>query len=256
MKLDRLLKIARKILLALRYRRHIAALLQHGVLAGIEHRSVFSPDLCSIVDIGANRGQFALAARAVVPRATIISFEPQERPAGVYQAVFADDVLTTLHQVAIGPSVETKRMHVSARDDSSSLLAISEIQRDNFPGTEEVGTTEVMMAPLDHYLSRSMLTRPALLKLDVQGFEYEALLGCESLLDCFDQIYCECSFVELYQGQRMASEIIDWLLSRGFELCGLYNLLFDKDGRTLQADCLFRHRAQSLQAAVPKKWPS
>jgi FkbM family methyltransferase len=135
-------------------------------------------------------------------------------PAAVYRAVFADDVLATLHQVAIGPSIETRRMYVSARDDSSSVLAISETQRDNFPGCEEIGTTEVMMAPLDHYLSRSMLIRPALLKLDVEGFEYGALF-----------------------------------------LRGLYNLLFDKDGRTLQADCLFRRRARSLQAyaAGPRK---
>lgn len=131
-------------------------------------------------------------------------------------------------------------MHISHRDDSSSLLSISSVQTAMFPGTEEIATTEVRVAPLDEFVTADDLMAPAMLKLDVQGFEYEALIGCESLLPRFDWVYCECSFVELYSGQKLAWEIIDWLSTRGFGLAGVFNPAYDRRGQTVQADFLFR----------------
>ena len=242
MKLPVLLKTLRKLALAAASPRLRDGLLRHGVLAGTEHRQVFSRHLNTVVDVGGNRGQFALAARGGLPQAQIISFEPLPEPAAVYRSVFAGDSQAILYQNAIGPSAELRRMHVSARDDSSSLLQISDIQESHFPGTHAVDSEDVQVAPLSQFLAPGNLVRPALLKLDVQGFEFEALLGCESLLHCFDLIYCECSFVELYTGQKLTAQIIDWLSSRGFELIGVYNLEYDGMGQAIQADFLFRPR--------------
>jgi len=77
------------------------------------------------------------------------------------------------------------------------------------------------------------------LKIDVQGFEYEVLSGCESLLEKFDQVYCECSFVELYSGQKLVPDVIQWLASRGYLLVGIYNPHYDDNGHAIQADFLF-----------------
>ncbi len=76
----------------------------------------------------------------------------------------------------------------------------------------------------------------------MQGFELEALRGCESLFGCFRYVYCECSFVELYDGQALAHEVIDYLSQHGFKLAGVYNMTYDKQGIAIQADFLFnRH---------------
>lgn len=83
---------------------------------------------------------------------------------------------------------------------------------------------------------------PALLKLDVQGFELQALAGCEPLLDRFAWVYVECSFVELYAGQAFADEVIAWLRERSFSLRGVFNMTYDAKGVALQADFLFAHR--------------
>jgi FkbM family methyltransferase len=225
---------------ALSSRRLLSALVRHRVLAGTEHRYVLANDLNTIIDIGANRGQFALAAREYCPQASVMSFEPLSKAAAVYREVFAGDKKVILHEAAIGPSEQTMRMHLSAREDSSSLLPISAAQEDNFPGTGEVGTLDVSVAPLEKYILDKDLVRPMLLKLDVQGFEFEALLGCASLLNQVDVIYCECSFVELYDGQKLAFDIIDWLAQKGFQLTGIYNPLYGKSGETLQADFMFK----------------
>jgi FkbM family methyltransferase len=168
----------------------LQAFLRHRVLAGIEHRPVLSADLATVVDIGANRGQFALAVRHWAPRARIISFEPLPEPAALFRCVFANDSRVTLHQSAVGASRATLTMHISGRDDSSSLLPISATQSSLFPGTAEVASLEMPVAPLSDFVQASDLQAPAMLKLDVQGYEYEALLGCESLLPRFQWIYC------------------------------------------------------------------
>lgn len=229
-----------KLLQALVSWRLLSALLRHRVLAGAEHRRVLAREIDTVVDIGANRGQFALAARRWAPNARVIAFEPLAGPAAVFRRVFAGDAKVILHQAAIGPSPARQAMHVSAKEDSSSLLPISDAQVAMFPGTQEAGTVEVRVARLDEFLSPDDLPALALLKLDVQGFELDALMGCESLLDRFDWVYCECSYVELYTGQKLVDEVSVWLAERGFVAAGSFNHARDGEGRVVQADFLFR----------------
>ena len=215
-------------------------LLRHRVAAGVEHAQVLSGlDCRTVVDIGANRGQFALVARQCQPQARVISFEPLPAATVTFRAVFAGDDLVTLHETAIGPTPGDATLHISRRDDSSSLLPITSTQVALFHGTAEADTTTVRIAPLREFVPASDIRPPAFLKLDVQGFELEALRGCEDLLDRFAYVYAECSFVELYAGQALADEVIAWLRERGFKLRGVHNMDYDRGRRAIQADFLF-----------------
>jgi FkbM family methyltransferase len=215
-------------------------LLRHRVAAGVEHARVLSGlDFRTVVDIGASRGQFALVARKCHPQALIISFEPLPTAAAKFRAVFADDDRVTLHEVAIGPVPRDATIHISQRDDSSSLLLITSTQAALFPGTEETATAMVRVAPLREFIPAADVRPPALLKLDVQGYELEALRGCEDMLGQFAYVYVECSFVELYGGQALADEVIAWLRERGFRIRGVHNMDYDRGGRAIQADFLF-----------------
>jgi FkbM family methyltransferase len=225
-------------------RLYLEALVRGRVAAAVEHTAILrSLDCRTVVDVGANRGQFALVARRCFPDARIISFEPLAAPAEVFASVFAGDSRTQLHRAAIGPKAGQATIHVSRRDDSSSLLAIGEMQAQVFPGTEEATTAMVQVGRLSDFVSAGELDAAAMLKIDVQGFELEALQGCEGLLDKFAYIYAECSFVELYTGQALAGDVIDWLCHRGFALSGIYNVSYDELGRSIQADFLFSSSA-------------
>jgi len=210
-----------------------------GVAAAPEHRYVLGPELATVIDIGANRGQFSLAVRRWAPKAMVIAFEPLSGPAARFQKVFQGDPNVRFHQSAIGPETGTATMHVAAADDSSSLLPISNLQQHLFPGTGEVRTEKIQVGRLADFISAEDIQAPALLKLDVQGFELEALRGCEDLLERFSYVYAECSFVELYTGQALAHEVIEWLRERDFVLKGVYNMSYDKSGGTVQGDFLF-----------------
>jgi hypothetical protein len=131
-------------------------------------------------------------------------------------------------------------MNVSGHDDSSSLLPISKIQTDNFPGTEAVATRVVTVGPLSDFIQKSQLGTRNLLKIDVQGFELEVLKSAGALLPDFKWIYAECSYVSLYEGQALAGEIVTYLCERGFRLSGQFNPSYARiGGGLLQADLLF-----------------
>ena len=252
------------------------AFLKHYVLGSTEHEYVLrqtNPD--HVVDIGANKGQFALAVRAYTG-ATVISFEPLPKPASIFRKIFENDSHVVLHPVAIGPVSEVVKMNIAGREDSSSILPIAELQSQIFPGTSKVGEIRVSVGPLANYLKSDIDLSNSLLKIDVQGYEFEVLKGCGSLLDrfkfiyceCsfvelysgqslaneiigflqsrgFKFIYCECSFVELYSGQSLANEIIGFLQSRGFKLIGMFNAFNDRSERLIQADFLFENNSAS-----------
>ncbi len=217
------------------------ALLRHRVAAGVEHAGVLRNlgAVETVVDIGANRGQFALAARHALPLARIVSFEPLPGPAALFRRVFDGDAGVKLVEAAIGPELGEAVIHLSARDDSSSLLPITDRQNALFPGTAEAGAATIRVARLADHVSAATIEAPALLKLDVQGFELAALAGCEDLLKRFAWVYVECSFMELYAGQAFADEVIAWLRERGFALHGVFHMAYDTHGRAIQADFLF-----------------
>lgn len=209
------------------------------IFAGTEHRHVIDTNLNTIMDIGANRGQFALAALRWATKARIISFEPQKEAASIFKNVFVGNSRVLFHQTAIGPQAGETTIHITSEDDSSSLLPISPLQERFFPGTQEIRTEVVKIGRLSDYVNPEQVVPPAMLKLDVQGYELEALRGCEDLLGRFSYVYVECSFVELYSGQALVDDVIAWLRDRAWTLSGIYNMAYDRDGRSIQADFLF-----------------
>ena len=220
----------------------VSAMLRYGVAAAIEHKAVIaSLDISTCVDVGANVGQFSLLIRNEHPKANIIAFEPLAGPAKTYQKLFADDPQVEFHQVAIGPTSETVDMHVSQSIDSSSLLPISNLQEEQFPGTKEAGHERVTVGPMTDFISPDHIRKPALLKIDVQGFELEVLKSAETLLRNFKWVYVEASFLTLYEGQALADEVIAHLQARNFRLKGLYSPSYDKHGQAVQADFLFEN---------------
>ncbi|GIK78866.1 MAG: hypothetical protein BroJett022_25560 [Actinomycetes bacterium] len=215
--------------------------LRHGVAAAIEHeRLPYRPDLRVVVDVGAHKGQFATFARERFPAAKIVCIEPLPGPREALRSVLDGDGRVRVHDVAASNRTEERvEMHVSRHDDSSSLQPIGARQIAAFPGTEESGSTLVRTVRLDELLDRAELDAPGLLKIDVQGHEYEVLEGASGILAGFEQVVVEVSFAELYEGQRLAGDVTALLHDAGFALAGVFNLRRARSGACLQADFLF-----------------
>ena len=74
--------------------------LRFGVAATTEHIPVLMSlnNVNTIIDIGANKGQFTLAARYVYSKSRIISFEPLIEPAETFRSLFKSDNIFTIVQ--------------------------------------------------------------------------------------------------------------------------------------------------------------
>ncbi|MFA4927866.1 MAG: FkbM family methyltransferase [Patulibacter sp.] len=210
-----------------------------GVVAAVEHRKVpLGGPYATVLDVGASRGQFALHATQRYPDARVLCFEPLRTSQDVLRRVLGSRV--TIVPTAVGAEPGTAVLHVAAADDSSSLLPIGTRQRTEFPGTHETGRIEVPVTPLSEFLGAD-LAQPALLKIDVQGLELEVLRGAGDALSRVDTVLVECSFVELYEGQALADDVIVHMAQRGFRLAGVYGLATAQNGEALQSDLLFRN---------------
>jgi FkbM family methyltransferase len=213
--------------------------LRKRVFASVEHLGALgSNNYRTIVDIGANRGQFAMIARYLFPRASIFSFEPLPAAACAWRDVFKNDPRALLQENAISPACAQVEMNVTEHDDSSSLLELGQSQKELF-GTKIASRALVSAGPLGGYLESSKIEQPALLKIDVQGFEMEVLKGCSGLLHLFHHIYVECSYIELYKGQALVSDVFELLHSSGFHLRGVFNQAEVAGAGAVQADFLF-----------------
>ncbi len=71
---------------------------------------------------------------------------------------------------------------------------------------------------LDDYASRNKLPPPDLMKLDVQGFEAEVLLGGAQTLKYTKAVIAEVGFKEFYKGQCRFDEVVSVLSAAGLHV--------------------------------------
>ena len=228
---------ARKVLAALQTQPGRAAL-KLGIAPSVEHRHLSNLRVAHVLDIGANRGQFCLFAHEVFGITKIDAFEPL--------AECADDIRSILpfvsvHRIALTDREGDQEFHVSRAIDSSSLRPITENQTRHFPGTEEAEIRSVPATTFDTWCNGRSILRPSLAKIDVQGSELNVLQGMSENLNQIDYVYAELSFIELYDGQALAGEIIGYMDRSGYHLEGLFNAKVDRM-QAIQADALFRRR--------------
>jgi FkbM family methyltransferase len=193
----------------------------------------------TVIDVGANKGQFSSFARVCWREAAIFAFEPLPRAARRYRQVMGSR--SRLFTCALGAEPAQLDLHVASRDDSSSLLSLGDEQKALFQ-MDEVGTIAVEVLRLDTVL-QDLVEPPALLKIDVQGSEYDVLCGLGSLADKVEWIYVETSFIELYEGQRLHGDVATLLRELGYEQIAEHNVTMD-GARKVQADVLFRRCRQ------------
>ena len=210
--------------------------LARGVVPGLEHQAAFiGREFSTVFDVGANKGQFAMFARHRWPRAHLVCFEPLPEPRRRLSRLLRSAAV--IHPIALGDYEGEAEMHLASREDSSSLLALGEVQKRLF-SMHERRLLSVSVRRLDNMYQAHALSRPALLKIDVQGFEFEVLQGASGLLSAIDQVYVECSFVELYVGQKLAAAVAAYLSGFGLTETGRFNVCSDGPGE-VQADLLF-----------------
>lgn len=194
-----------------------------------------------VLDVGANYGPYALQLRHTGYEGRIVSFEPLGAAYSQLERESAEDPLWDCRRAALGSEEGTVTINVAGNSTSSSLLEMNDRHRTTAPESEYVSTEKVPVTRLDAIWDE--LAGPddsVYLKLDVQGFELEALRGAEESLPKIRVVQAELSLVPLYEGAPLYRDLIDHMAERDFRLAGIEPVFADpSSGELLQADGIF-----------------
>lgn len=206
----------------------------------IKHKWLIDRKFKTVLDIGANTGQFASKVRALFPSAQIYSFEPIQSVYKVLKKKFEYDLKFKAFHLGLGDSKGIVSFFQNDFSDSSSLLLMNQLHKENFPKTANENQIEIQVDQLDNLINDLDLARPMLVKIDVQGFEDKVISGGEKVIKMANIAIIEVGFYELYQNQVLFNDVLFKMNSLGFEYKGNYEQLISPiDGRILQADAIF-----------------
>ena len=206
----------------------------------------------TVVDVGANIGQYSSSLRASGFRGRIVSCEPlSDAFAALAKRAASDPGWTAVH-TAVGDKPGTLEINVAANSFSSSVLPMADAHREAAPGSEFVGSQTVPVTTVED-LVREQDIEPArtFLKIDTQGYESRVLDGAGDLVGRFPAVQLELSFVPLYEGQDLFGDLTARMERAGYGLFCIETGFGDpRTGRMLQADGLFV-RSDLIDGAPP-----
>ena len=204
-------------------------------------------DAGTVVDVGANVGQYARSLRAAGLDLPIVSVEPDAGAyAGLLEAAAEDPAWTVAPRMAISDARGTASLNVNTRSDMNSLKPMAEATLDAFPKAKPVTTEEVRTERLDEILDDLVEPRgkPTFLKIDTQGCEAEVIHGAERVLDRIVAIQLEMSLMPLYVGEpnylELMNELDRLVYDLHFVILGYFSRVL---GRQLQFDGQFVRRS-------------
>ena len=204
----------------------------------------FAEDVKTIVDVGANTGQFARKIAGVCPGAMIYCFEPLPAPFRELQKWATSTRSPTVHaiQLAIGESEANADMFVHTQHDtSSSLLATTPRTTELYPFTAEQTKTPVRVSTLDNFFAQNAapLEPEILIKLDVQGYEDRVVRGGIQTFGKARACIVEIAIEDLYVGQPDFASMLSLLGGVGYRYVGNYEQYYGTDGQVLFLDAVF-----------------
>ena len=196
-----------------------------------------------IFDIGANKGQFGLELIQNRFKGKIISFEP------TINAHFKLAKLSRKYpnwivyeRIALAEKSGLGKINVASNSaQSSSFLDMKFSHKESAPDSLYLGSEDVKLITLDSIFNNYVTDNDeVLLKIDVQGYEEQVLIGATDSIKKVRAVKLECSLVSLYEGDKTYEFYFDWLKKLGFTLFDLEaGHSHPTTGRLLQFDAVF-----------------
>ncbi len=143
-----------------------------------------------VFDVGTNLGDFTDAFLAL--SATVYGLEPNPFCIRELQSLYGSHSQFTLIPKAVGPTIGKSTMYLGSEDmhiTSTLSSGWTEAAR-KLPGMNRAGwteTIEVEVTTLDQLIQAYGI--PAFCKIDIEGFEYEALTGLSQPIPCLSVEY-------------------------------------------------------------------
>jgi len=198
-----------------------------------------SKHFSTLIDVGSFIGSYSYAMSLILPGIKIIAFEPlKDNYLDLNRNMAGHENFTAFH-IALGSQSGEVNFNSNRFPAASSVLELEDLHKAQYPYAATVSKTTAPLGKLDASISDVEIEGPALLKIDVQGFELEVLKGAAGCLEKIDSVYLEVSYQPLYANQCSFDSIHHFLSEHGFEFMGSYNQTYTRDGTVLQSDILY-----------------
>lgn len=195
----------------------------------------------TLLDVGANVGQYVLKIRDSGYQGRIISFEPLKKAFDILKQVAAKDSNWLLHNYALGDQAMTSIINIAGNSVSSSILNMLPAHIKSAPDSQYVATETIEIKRLDDIYSTICKDNDnVMLKIDTQGFEKNVIDGALQALEHIKVVQLEMSILPLYENEILYTEMIHYLDNKGFQLFSLEPGYFDQStGQLMQVDGVF-----------------
>lgn len=207
---------------------------------------IYERKIQSVLDIGANTGQYALQISKILPESVIFSFEP-------IKSVYDELVVNTknnnvkAYNFALGEKEDEMEMNVSQHTPSSSLLKMSDLHLRLYNIAKHKAIEKVKIKALDNIADElNIAGQNYLVKIDVQGFEDKVLKGGYNTIKNAQIIQIEMTYQELYKGQFLFDDIYKILIEMNFDFSGNISQKYNpSDGKLVYSDSIFIKKSNS-----------
>lgn len=235
-------RIIRRILYKLGYEvRHVNRPSEEGSSPDIWTWLRTSAGIRTVIDVGANNGEFAEFLSSYFDAVRTIAIEPL--PGCVEQIRQRKRAIQhlTVFECAVSDHEGRATLFENAYAPASSLLPVSRNSTDEFPQTAgPLREVEVAVSRLDDLVDPANLEGTVLIKLDVQGLEDKVIRGGETVFRAAKFVLVEMSFVPMYDGQPLFEEVHALLVDMGFRFAGIKNQVDSPaTGQPLFMHCLY-----------------
>ena len=198
----------------------------------------------TVLDVGANIGQFAIQMRKDLGfSGKIISFEPLSSAFELLKLNAAGDPKWRVMHCALGDAESESEINVAGNSYSSSFLDMLPFHIKSAPRSQYIGRETVEIKTLDSMMDDlCSMGANIYLKIDTQGYESKVINGAERSLAHINTVQLEMSLIPLYQDASLFIDMHKLLSQKGYTLVSIEPGFCDKNtGQLLQVDGIY-HR--------------
>ena len=164
-----------------------------------------------ILDVGANKADWSVMALAAFPDVALLMIEPQSE-----MAPFLDKFCLEhpkARHVEAGAGSAPGELTLTIWDD---LQGSSFLPLENTADSENKVRRKIKIVTIDSLYGNGD-PLPDLVKLDIQGFELEALKGAEKLFGHTELFIMEIALFDYMPNQPVISDVVNFMAQRGYE---------------------------------------
>lgn len=195
----------------------------------------------TIIDVGANIGQFGQDLRNLGFRGKILSFEPVlETYQQLVENSLKDENWHTFN-AALGEENNEAVINISDSSDLNSILNANEFGVKTFSHLAQKKQQLIKVYKLDNFISSNNLTLGSniMLKTDTQGYDLKVFRGAKSILANIKCIVTELSLTPIYAEMPHYLEALSEYETNNFQVSGIYPISRNKSDLSLiEIDCV------------------